>query len=112
MESGTLSKQEAYERIAQIMGCKWSVRILDALANGSARPSELLRECGGLAERVLHRCLNRLQRDGLISKRCYAEIPPHTEYELTAMGKEVLRLLESAWSLADRWEGSQRAIGK
>jgi DNA-binding HxlR family transcriptional regulator len=109
-EAQLLSTDEALERIAQILGCKWSVKILYALNEGERRPSELLREWEAIAPRVLHRCLNRLELDGLLSKQTFAEVPLRTEYELTEQGREFVALLNSAQGLATQWTGSQRVI--
>ena len=110
VDTPQLSTDEALERIAQVMGCKWSVKILYALSQRERRPSELLREWESMAPRVLHRCLNRLELDGLLSKQTYAEVPLRTEYELTEQGRQFVALLNSAQTMATTWTGSQRVV--
>lgn len=100
----------AFERIAQLIGCKWSARILTSLRTGPQRPTQLLRQEEGLSAKVLHRCLNRMEKDGLLEKTVLPAVPPHTEYALTDMGQEFLGLLDSARELAKAWKGSQRPV--
>lgn len=109
-EAKSLSNDEALERIAQVLGCKWSVKILYALSLRERRPSEFLREWGDIAARVLHRCLNRLELDGLVSKETFAEVPLRVEYDLTEQGREFVALLNSAQTMASQWTGTQRRV--
>lgn len=108
--SKPIDKQQAFERISQILGCKWSLHILDTLREHPTRPSAFLKSNDGLASRVLHRCLKRLEKDGLIKKVVFDEIPPHTEYILTAEGKRFYKIIESARSMAEEWIGTQRVV--
>jgi DNA-binding HxlR family transcriptional regulator len=105
-----LDSDEALERIAQILGCKWSVKILCGLNQGDRRPSQLLKSCEEMAPRVMHRCLNRLERDGLLTKETYPEVPPRVEYELTEQGRNFVHLLASAKSMSSSWSGTQRRV--
>lgn len=110
MDAKALSTDEALERIAQIMRCKWSVKILCALSAGERRPSELLREWEEIAPKVLHRCLNRLELDGLIAKSTFPEVPPRVEYTLTDQGKEFIALLDTVQTMSAQWTGHQRKV--
>lgn len=110
MNAEALSADDALERIAQILGCKWSVKILRALGDRERRPSELLRNWDEMAPKVLHRCLNRLECDGLIAKETFAEVPLRTEYALTNQGREFVGLLESARAMSHQWIGTLRKV--
>lgn len=105
-----MDAETAFERIAQLIGCKWSVRILTSLKQGPLRPSQLLKQERGLSPKVLHRCLNRMERDGLLNKTTLPEVPPHTEYALTNSGCEFVKLLDSARELAQNWKGAQPPV--
>ncbi len=105
-----LTSDEALERIAQILGCKWSVKILCALSGCERRPSELLRQWDEMAPKVMHRCLNRLEQDGLISKEVFNEVPARTEYELTEQGRVFVGLLDSARTMSSEWTGTLRRV--
>jgi DNA-binding HxlR family transcriptional regulator len=105
-----VDSETAFERIAQLFGCKWSIAILSALREGASRPAELLRKEEGLSAKVLHRCLNRMERDGLLHKEVLPEVPPHTEYALTDMGYQFLALMDSVRDFAKTWKGTQPPV--
>ena len=94
---------DPYERITEILGCRWSLAIFDAIERGISRPSRIEQEYEGLTTKVLHRCLNRLEGDGILSKQVFAEIPPRVEYSLTEKGRKLVSILASARSLAGEW---------
>lgn len=77
--------------LAQI-GDKWSMLVLLTLEQQPprARFSALRREIGDISQRMLTVTLRSLERDGLISRTVYPEIPPRVEYELTEMGRGLL----------------------
>ena len=102
---------EAYNRITEILGCKWSLAIFEALDRGVTRSGKLEKEYEGLTATVLHRCLNRLEADGLLSKQVYAEVPVRTEYELTESGKKLLAVVRQIHELAGVWTGSTELVG-
>ncbi len=58
-----------------------------ALAEGPKRPVELVALSGGISRKVLTQTLRRLQGNGLVDRRVYAEAPPRVEYGLTALGQ-------------------------
>ncbi|MCW5946735.1 MAG: helix-turn-helix transcriptional regulator [Fimbriimonadales bacterium] len=105
-----MEPETAFERIAQLIGCKWSVRILVSLSSGVTRPSQILKQEDGLSARVMHRCLNRMEKDGLLQKTVLPEVPPHTEYELTDQGHEFVKLLTTVRDMATQWKGTQRPV--
>lgn len=72
----------ALDRIAD----KWTVLIMGLLGNGPKRFSELQRGIGGISQKVLTQTLRDLERDGLVLRTIYPEVPPHVEYDLTALG--------------------------
>jgi DNA-binding HxlR family transcriptional regulator len=78
-------------------GDKWSVLAIAALQAGPLRYSDLHRAIPGISQRMLTLTLRQLQRDGLVTRTAYAEVPPRVEYELTKLGAT---LLDTVWSLA------------
>lgn len=66
----------------------WGVLILIALQDGTMRFSALRRRVSGVSERMLSQTLHWLEGDGLITRRAYPVVPPHTEYSLTDLGQE------------------------
>lgn len=69
------------------IGGKWTVLVVGALAGGPLRFTELRDRVGGVAPKVLTQTLRALERDGLITRTIYAEVPPRVEYELTGLGR-------------------------
>jgi DNA-binding HxlR family transcriptional regulator len=65
---------------------KWSVDVIYLLASGTRRYSEVLYEVGEISKKTLTQTLRALERDGLIARRVYAEVPPKVEYSLTPLG--------------------------
>src|SRR5262245_56678850 len=84
------------------IGDKWSVYVIDALAAGTRRFSELRRDVDGVSQRMLTVTLRALERDGLIVRHVYPIIPPRVEYSLTPLGRSLLAIVEAlvAWSAA------------
>ena len=66
----------------------WGVLILIALQDGTMRFSELRRRVSGVSERMLAQTLKWLESDGLVTRRSYPVVPPHTDYTLTELGQE------------------------
>ncbi|WP_353120090.1 helix-turn-helix domain-containing protein [Nitratidesulfovibrio sp.] len=68
---------------------RWGVLILVALLEGTHRFSELRRRIGGVSERMLSQTLQRLEADGFVLRTAYPVVPPHVEYSLTPLGREI-----------------------
>lgn len=68
---------------------RWSVLILVALRQHRLRFSELKKIIDGISEKMLAQTLKLLEKEGFISRKDYAEIPPRVDYQLTDFGWEV-----------------------
>lgn len=68
---------------------RWSVLILLALQDQTLRFSALRRAVGGVSERMLAQNLRYLEEDGFVQRIAYDAVPPHVEYRLTPLGREV-----------------------
>ena len=80
------------------VGNKWSLFIIHALGvDGRMRFSALQHHISGISQRMLTKCLRELERDGLISRSIYPEVPPRVEYELTKLGKGLLIQVTPLW---------------
>jgi len=77
----------------QIIGNKWTALILRDLFGGPKRFCELERSVGAINPRTLSQRLDDLESKGIITRRSYAEVPPRTEYALTAKGTDLLPIL-------------------
>ena len=72
--------------VMQRIGERWSMFVILALADGPLRFTALKAKVGVVTPKVLTETLRALERDGLVSRRAYAESPPRVEYELTPRG--------------------------
>jgi DNA-binding HxlR family transcriptional regulator len=85
-----------------LIGGRWKPGILWRLVSGRRRYNELRKMLPDVSERMLVLQLRELEKDGLIRRIVYAEVPPRVEYELTEEGismKQVLKNL-SDWGIA------------
>ena len=90
------------------VGDKWSLLVIAMLEQRPiprARFSELKRSIPGISQRMLTATLRSLERDGLLTRHVYAEVPPRVEYALTPLGKqfmqpvrELVTWLQTHWS--------------
>ncbi|MEU1541766.1 MULTISPECIES: helix-turn-helix domain-containing protein [Streptomycetaceae] len=69
---------------------KWTLLIVVTLDQGRLRFSDLHRRIPGVSQRMLTLTLKNLERDGLVSRTAYAEVPPRVEYALTPMGQSLI----------------------
>jgi DNA-binding HxlR family transcriptional regulator len=88
-------------RALSLLSGKWSVEVLYLLANGTRRYSDVLYEVGEISKKTLTQTLRGLQRDGLVARRAYPEVPPRVEYSLTPLGWNVTGLLMSLYEWAE-----------
>ena len=72
------------------VGDKWSVQVIALLGDGTMRFNELRRSVEGVSQRMLTLTLRNLERDGLVTRTVFPEIPPRVEYELTRLGNTLL----------------------
>ena len=86
--------------IAQI-GDKWSMLILFALVDGADRFNSLKGRIIGISQRMLTQTLRDLEREGYVNRTVYAEVPARVEYELTEMGRELVKPLYQLVQWAD-----------
>jgi DNA-binding HxlR family transcriptional regulator len=88
----------------KLLGRRWSLLILKNLnAKESIRFNELKRMISGISSTVLADRLLELEREGLVTKKIYPEIPPRVEYSLTPRAKELRIVLNSLGNWARRW---------
>ena len=85
---------------------KWSMYVIHVLADaGPLRFSELRRRVDGVSQRMLTVTLRGLERDGLIERTMYPEVPPRVEYALTPLGGTLRDIVHA---LVD-WSGAHLA---
>ena len=78
------------DAIFRYIGGKWKLKVLCTLHyNEVLRYGEIKRMVKGVSPTMLANSLRELEEDGLISRRQFNEIPPHVEYSLTEMGRDL-----------------------
>lgn len=80
--------------VESIVGCKWSVSLLQLCAEGHARPSSFLRACPGLSAKVMNERWRKMVRFGIVRRTVLGDKPPlEVEYRLTLFGRRFLGIL-------------------
>ena len=83
------------ETTLTLIGDKWKVLILRDLMNETLRFGELKRSIGTVSQKVLTSQLRDLERDGLVHREVFAEVPPRVEYSLTDTGRSLEPVIDS-----------------
>jgi DNA-binding HxlR family transcriptional regulator len=80
---------------------KWPLWVLQVLAacDGPLRFSRLAERIEDISQKMLTQTLRKLERDGLVTRTLYPQVPPRVEYEITALGRELLNQVLPLW----RW---------
>ena len=84
-------------QILDRIGDRWTVLVVGALAGGPLRFSRLAARIDGVSQKMLTQTLRAMERDGLVTRTIYPQVPPRVEYELTEAGttlQEPLKALE------------------
>lgn len=89
-------------KILEIIGDKWTILIVDVLAEKTCRFGELRRETGGISQKMLTQTLRKLEKYGLIVRHSYPVLPLKVEYSLTPLGENLSRMLEKITDWAER----------
>jgi DNA-binding HxlR family transcriptional regulator len=94
----------AVREVLNRVGDKWSVLIVQLLADGPKRFSELRRTIEGISQRMLTLTLKGLERDGLVTRTVFPTIPPRVEYELTDLGRTLRKPIQALakWAQENR----------
>ena len=99
--------RELIERAA----AKWPLRILHVLSDAGAplRFSRLMERVEGISQKVLTQTLRTLERDGLIIRTLYPEVPPRVEYRLTEMGVGLIPVIDAMRAYGNQWLVAQES---
>jgi len=76
-------------KVLELLGDKWTLLILNAISRGINRHNALLRDVGGISQKMLSQTLRELERNGIITRQVFPVVPPRVEYELTPLGKSL-----------------------
>ncbi len=86
-----------------IVGGRWKVMVIHYLLEGDRRFNELQRLLTGITPRTLTKQLRELERDGIVARTAYPEIPPRVEYALTPLGRSLEPVLLAMASWGERY---------
>ena len=101
MKPGNFHENSTCRRISDILGRvgdKWTVLVIVQLREGPRRFSDVKRGLGSISQKMLTATLRALERDGFLTRTVYPTVPPRVDYELTALGRD---LLQPVTGLAD-----------
>lgn len=89
--------------VENIIGCKWSLTVIEMIKNGINRPGAMQKNVEGLTTKVLNERLRKLVRFEIVEKTIFPEIPPRVEYNLTAFGKKFITILDAIENLENEF---------
>ncbi|WP_379969202.1 winged helix-turn-helix transcriptional regulator [Ectobacillus sp. sgz5001026] len=87
-----------------VIGGKWKFIILRDLFLGPKRFGELQRSINVNSPKTLSIRLKELEKEGIIRRRIYSEIPPHVEYSLTEKGQTLLPIFNAMKDWVNKWD--------
>src|SRR6185312_12720611 len=78
-----------------MIGGRWKIPLIFHLLAGAKRFSELFRALPGVTQKMLTQQLREMERNGLVERKVYAQVPPKVEYELTPLGKSLKPVVDA-----------------
>ena len=89
--------------VQDVLVDKWATLIIGLLGRQTIRFTALHRQIKGISQKMLTQTLRSLERDGLVQRTVYAEVPPRVEYALTPLGRNLYELITTIreWSNAN-----------
>ncbi|MCI0422469.1 MAG: helix-turn-helix transcriptional regulator [Acidobacteria bacterium] len=88
----------------EVLGRRWSLHILKNLSTRNViRFNELKRALAGISSTVLAERLLELEREGLVTKKIYPEVPPRVEYSMTVQARELEVIIKDLARWANKW---------
>ena len=91
-------KQALLHDILERIADKWTLLVIEALdGEGEMRFSGLQRRIGQISHKMLTKTLRQLERDGLVTRRIHAEVPPRVDYKLTPLGESLGESVCGVW---------------
>lgn len=86
--------RELLSRVAD----KWTLLVIETLGTeGELRFTRLLEKIGGVSQKMLTQTLRQLERDGLVTRKVHAVVPPRVDYKLTPLGESLGEAVCSVW---------------
>lgn len=92
-----------YEKAFELLGKKWTGLIIRTLLSGSKRFSDISEMIPNVSAKVLTERFRELEKEGIIVRNVFPEIPVRIEYELTEKGKCLETALDEVQKWAEKW---------
>jgi DNA-binding HxlR family transcriptional regulator len=106
----------AVDSTLEVLHGKWKVQLVFAMARGIHRHSRLLECLPGVSKKVMTESLRALERDGLVARKIFAEVPVRVEYSLTPLGwqltEPLMALYEWAVAHEDELAVAQQSVSQ
>jgi DNA-binding HxlR family transcriptional regulator len=107
-EDGRSSATCAIVDVWELLGRRWSLHILKNLSTKEViRFNELKRSLLGISSTVLSERLLELEREGLVTKKIYPEVPPRVEYSITPQARELEVIIKDLARWANKWKSPE-----
>jgi DNA-binding HxlR family transcriptional regulator len=124
LKPGNFHESSACRRISDILsrvGDKWTVLVIVQLREGPLRFSQIKRRLGSISQKMLTATLRALERDGFVTRTVFPSVPPRVDYELTPLGRDLLKPVSAIASWAGenadaidraraRYDGAAKAV--
>lgn len=100
----TAAQKEALVReMLDRVGDKWTLLVIEELGSGGEmRFTQLRDRIGGVSQKMLTKTLRDLERDGLVTRRVHAVVPPRVDYKLTKLGEALGEAVCGIWTWVDK----------
>jgi DNA-binding HxlR family transcriptional regulator len=95
-------------RALQVIGGKWKLFILFHLMTGTRRFGELRRLIPGVTQQMLTAQLRELEADGLVLRKVHPVVPPHVDYSLTPLGRDLQAVTDALFAWGGRLPDADR----
>ena len=97
-KAGDMEFRCYFQLAMMVIGGKWKPKVLFYLSlNDAVRFGALRKAIFGITEKMLIQSLKELEKDGLVNRKVYRQVPPRVEYSLTDIGKSIIPVLEGMY---------------
>lgn len=103
------AEQCPMQTTANVIGGRWKTVILWYLMERTHRFAELLRTVQGISQKVLIQQLREMERDGIVGRKVYPEVPPKVEYSLTPLGESLRPVIVAMCKWGKEYKGKASA---
>lgn len=91
-----------------LIGSKWKILIMRNLLERPWRFNELQKSLDGISQKVLTDSLRSMEKDGLVIRTVYPEVPPRVEYSLSDLGESMRPIIDAMKQWGENYKASQK----